>query len=254
LNLMVQPLVEMKHIHKWFGAVHALDDVSVEIYPKEILGIVGDNGAGKSTLVNILAGVISLDKGEIKYEGKKVKIRSVNDARKLGIEAIYQEQVIVGIFSVAENIFLGRELTKRVGPVRILDEDKMRDEAKRTTTALRLNIPSMDQEVRFCSGGETQGVAIARAMYFESKLVILDEPTTALSPQGVNELFAFIDKIRKRGVSVIIISHDLYHIYRIADRIICMSKGKITENVEKQSIMLDDLTSMVLGVKKEKRK
>lgn len=254
MNFMVEPLIEMKNIHKWFGGNHAVNNVSLKVYPKQIVGIVGDNGAGKSTLVNILAGVINCDKGEIKYKGKKVNIRSVSDARKLGIEAIYQEQAIVGIFSVAENIFLGRELTKRKGIMNVLDTNKMKAEARRITNNLKLNILSMDQEVRFCSGGERQGVAISRAMYFRSKLVILDEPVTALSPKGVNKLFRFLNEMKKRGVSTIIISHNLYHVHSIADRIICMVTGGIIENIEKKKISLDDLTHLVLGTTKGKRK
>lgn len=247
---MVTPLVNMEHIHKWFGGNHVLNNVNFEVYPKEIMGLVGDNGAGKTTLVNMISGIVRPDRGKIKYNGEEVNIRSVSDARKLGIETIYQEQALVTSFSVTKNIFLGRELTKRKGLVKVLDDDRMTDEAKKVTRSLKLKISSMDQEIQFCSGGERQGVAIARAIYFKSKLIILDEPTTALSPKGVKRVMKFIRGVKKRGVSIVVISHNVYHIYDIADRIVCLSKGKVIGDVEKKKTSLDALNDMLLGIKR----
>lgn len=235
------PLIEMEHIHKWYGNNHALNDVDFEVYPGEVVALLGDNGAGKSTLVNILSGVTRLSEGKIKYKGKEVEVKSVKDARELGIETVYQNQALIRDFSVARNVFLGRELTKGYGPIKILDMPKMRTDAEKVTKQIKLKIPNMDQEVRFCSGGEAQGVTIARAIYFKSELVILDEPTTALSVEGVNEVMGFVMELKKCGVSCIIITHRVDQVYPIVDRFVFLIRGKKVHEACKKDMTVQEI-------------
>jgi len=194
--------LKMENIHKFYGSVHALKGVDFEVGINEIVGLVGDNGAGKSTLVGIIGGSIPKSSGKIFVKDKEVEIPSVKAARDLGIEMVYQDQAVVETLSVAKNIFLGRELCKP-GLIKLLDMKTMRKEAERITKSLGLNIATPDQEVRFCSGGERQGVAISRAMYFKAELVILDEPTAALSLTGVQKVLEFIRQLKASGASVI---------------------------------------------------
>jgi len=215
----------MENIHKFYGSVHALKGVDFEVGINEIVGLVGDNGAGKSTLVEIIAGSIPKSSGKIFVKGKEVEITSVKAARELGIEMVYQDQAVVETMSVAKNIFLGRELLKP-GLIKLLDMGGMKKEAERITKSLGLNIASPDQEVRFCSGGERQGVAISRAMYFKAELVILDEPTAALSIVGVQRVLEFIRQLKDSGASVILISHNLYHVYPLLIELLCSVKAR----------------------------
>ena len=239
-------LVKMENIHKWYGKVQALKGVNFDIYPGEIVGLIGDNGAGKSTLIKILSGVLPKNKGKIYWEGEEVNISSVKEARKLGIETVYQDQAVIGCLSVAQNIFMGRQPVKTWGPIKVLDKDKMRREAKKLTKDLKLHISSPDQEVRFCSGGEVQGVAISRAMYFKAKLVILDEPTTALAVSGVQKVLSFITRLKDEGIASIFVTHNLHHVYSVADRFVVLSRGRKVADVKKKDTSIDDLTKFQL--------
>src|SRR6056297_2794510 len=183
-----EPILQMHNVHKWFGNIHAVAGVDVTIDHDEVVGLVGDNGAGKSRLIKMISGVLKPTEGEIFINGEKVNISSVDKARDLGIETVHQTQAVAEDRSVADNIFLGRELVTNFGPLKVLDRKQMRAISERLTQELGLDIPSPDHEVRFCSGGERQGVAIARAMYFKARLVILDEPTTALSVRGRDQV------------------------------------------------------------------
>lgn len=187
------PLLEMSNIQKWFGNVHAIAGVDLTVNSGEVVAIIGDNGAGKSTLIKILVGLISKNGGTIRWEGEEVEINSIHDSRRLGIEPVYQDQAVVDGLSVYKNIYMGRELTKGFGPIKRLDVKRMSEESEKLTKKLGLNIASANQEVRFCSGGERQGVAIARAMCFEAKLTILDEPITALSLKEIKQVMKFIN-------------------------------------------------------------
>ena len=239
----MKPQLRAENIHKWYGSVHALRGADFEVYPGEIIGLLGDNGAGKSTMVKILAGVIPKNKGKIYWEEKETEISSVHEARKLGIETVYQAQAVVSDMNVSQNIFLGRELKKRFGPIEILDKKRMDEEARKITEYLNLNIATPKQEVRFCSGGERQGVAIARAIYFKAKLVILDEPTTALSVSGAEKVLNFVKRLKKEGISCIIVTHNIHHVYSVADKFIIISRGKIVERLEKSNITKNQLIS-----------
>jgi simple sugar transport system ATP-binding protein len=243
-----EPLLRMADIHKWYGSVHALKGVDFDVHPGEIVGLVGDNGAGKSTLIEIITGVHPQTDGEVSWKGEPIGISSVDEARNLNIETVFQDQAVVEDRTVAENVFLGRELTKGVGPFKILDKDRMREEADRITRDLGLDISSPDQEVRFCSGGEKQGVAIARAMYFDADLVIMDEPTTALAVSGVRKVLDFVEQLKTAGTSVVFISHNLPHAYSICDRFVVFSRGEKVADVPQEETSVDELENMQAGV------
>mgnify|MGYP001132244887 CR=1 FL=1 len=244
------PFLRMENIHKFYGSVHALKGVDFEVQSNEIVGLIGDNGAGKSTLVEIIAGSIPKSKGKIFVEGKEVDIPSVKAARDLGIEMVYQDQAVVETMSVAKNVFLGRELL-RPGLIKLLDMKKMEKEAETITKSLGLDIPSPDQEVRFCSGGERQGVAIARAMYFKAELVILDEPTAALSVTGAQKVLEFVRQLKDSGVSVIFISHNLHHVYPIADRIVVLSRGQKVADMRKDETSIEECEQIQISGRRE---
>ena len=241
------PLISMKGIYKWFGKVCALNNVDFEIYKGEVVGLVGENGAGKSTLIKILSGVFRQDKGDIHFLGKKQIHLSVHDARRLGIETVFQEQALIDCFDVGRNIFLTREPMRQIGPIKIVNYREMYKEAKKPLESLGLGV-SPKQEVQFCSGGERQGVAIGRAMQFKAKLVILDEPTRALSIQGVKQVHSFIQKLKDSNISVIFITHDLHHVFKLADRFVVLSRSKKVLETEKKGFSLEELENMLLKV------
>lgn len=241
------PLLKMEHINKWFEEVHAVNNVDFEVYPSETILVVGDNGAGKSTLIKMIAGIHQPTSGNIYFEDKKVKIGSVEAARKLGIETVYQERAIVGCLSVAKNVFLGREPTKSFGPIKAVDSNRMREQsAVAVNGELGLNIASMDQEARFCSGGEQQGIAIARALLFKSKLVILDEPTNALSLAGVRQVQKFIGELKKKGIAAIVITHSLSSMYGVCDRIVAFSRGVKVLDKPRSELPLQQIEALLL--------
>jgi simple sugar transport system ATP-binding protein len=245
-----KPFLKMENIHKFYGSVHALRGVDFEVRSNEVVGLIGDNGAGKSTLVEIIAGSIPKTRGKIFVKDKEVNISSVKAARDLGIETVYQDQAVIETMSVAKNIFLGRELV-RSGLIKLLDMQKMKEEAEGVTRSLGLDISSPDQEVRFCSGGERQGVAISRAMYFKAELVILDEPTAALSIVGARKVLEFIRQLKDSGASSIFISHNLHHVYPIADRIVVFSKGKKVADIRKDETSIEQLEQIQIAGRAE---
>jgi len=235
-------LVRMVNIHKWFGTIHALKGVDFTINRGEVIGLLGDNGAGKSTLIKILSGVYPPDKGEIYFEGKKVHFRSPADARKLGIETVYQDQALAPNLSIVRNVFMGREIT---APLGFLNLKKMSEEAKRAIEALGLRIRSPLEPVAVLSGGERQGIAIARALYFKAKLVILDEPTAALSIKETQKVLDFIRLLKKENVSVVFITHNLYHVCEVADRFVVLFRGMKVADVPKEQTSIEELTCYI---------
>jgi simple sugar transport system ATP-binding protein len=243
------PLIQVEDIEKWYGSVHALKGVSLSVKNGEIVGLIGDNGAGKSTLIKIISGVLQKSRGHIYWKGREVEVTSVKMARTLGIETVYQDRAVIGTMSVAHNIFLGREPTKRVLFFRRLDYPTMRSEAVKLAQELNLSIPSADQEVRFCSGGEMQGVAISRAMYFKASLVILDEPTTALAVSGARQVLNFTKRLKGEGIACIFVTHNLHDVYSVADRFIVMRQGRIVGDIRKSEVTVDDLINMLLAEK-----
>jgi ABC-type sugar transport system ATPase subunit len=239
-----RPILLMKGISKSFGAVKALDGVDFELYPNEILGLVGDNGAGKSTLIKIISGVILADEGELYIDGEKANIKSPHDARNLGIETVYQDLALLNTLDVSKNIFVGREPKKAK---LFFDSKSMRRRTKQILESLGISIPSLDSEVRFLSGGQRQAIAVGRAAYWGCKIVILDEPTAAL---GVNESRKVLDLakiLKERDVSVIIISHNLEHVFQVADRIIVLRKGKRVAEREIGTTNGDEIVKLITG-------
>ncbi len=240
-----KPLVRLTDIHKWFGRVCALDGVELDVDYSEIVGLVGDNGAGKSTLIKILSGVFPPDKGEIGWLGEKVKFASPEEAINAGIETIYQETAVVDTMSVMRNIFMGREITNRFGPFRWLDLRKMGSESMNALSKVDLHLRSPATMVGELSGGQRQGVAIARAMYFKTKLLILDEPTNNLSVKESKRILDFIKELKNQGISSIFITHNLYHVYPVADRIFVLSHGKEMGVFRKEETSIEKLTDLI---------
>lgn len=221
------PVVEMRNIHKNFAAVQALRGVDLALQHNEVLGLVGDNAAGKSTLMKVLSGAYIPDEGEILIEGKKVHLTDPLDARRLGIEMVYQDLALADNLDVTSNIFLGREtVSAQVGPFGILDDNRMEKEAQRLLDRLKIDIPSVRLLVERLSGGQRQAVAIARATAFNSKVIIMDEPTAALSVGAISKVLDMVRELKAQGASIIIISHRLEDIYSVSDRLVVMRQGR----------------------------
>lgn len=242
-NSNSKELLRMTGINKYFGKVHALEDIDFKINEAENVGLVGDNGAGKSTLIKIISGYHRAEKGQIYFEGKKVRISSPKDSRALGIETVYQEQALAPDLSISRNIFMGREPATALGFLRkrVMDEESM-DALK----SMGLHLRSPNINISTLSGGERQGVAIARAFYFEAKLVILDEPTMALSVKEVREVFNFVNQLKRKGISVIFITHNLHQVFTISDRIVVLSHGKKLVDIKKKDTNVDDLSEIIV--------
>lgn len=217
-------LLSVRGIVKSFGSVRALQGVDLDVHVGEVVGLVGDNGAGKSTLIKVMSGFLQPDHGVIRFDGRERHLSGPAVARSLGIETVYQEQSVADDLTVARNLFLGRELRRRLGPVHVLDHQRMRTEATEMMAALRFRVEA-DQEVRFCSGGERQGIAIARAIRANAKLVILDEPTNALGVVAVQRVLGLIEELRDRGIGCIFISHNIRHIVDVSDRAVMFVHG-----------------------------
>lgn len=225
---MSNPIIAVRNLHKWYSGVHALKGVTLDVAPGEALGLVGDNGAGKSTLINILSGLHRPDEGEILVEGSPVAIRNPKDAMALGIETIYQYNSMVPIMSIARNLFIGREpLSFSFAGLGWLDQKKMRDQSVQAIADVDLHLRSPDALVGELSGGQRQGVAIARAMHFKSKVMILDEPTNHLSVKETAKVIGFVNGLKEQGVTSIFISHNLHHVFACCDRIVAMALGQV---------------------------
>jgi simple sugar transport system ATP-binding protein len=243
-----KPLVEMRKISKRFGDFWALRRVDFKVNYNEIVGLVGDNGAGKSTLIKVLTGVYPPDEGEIYFEGKKVRFSSPAETRNLGIETVHQRLGLVGPMNVAENFFLGKEITKRVGPFKILDKKKMNEICKDTMRDLGIRIRSSEkQRVSTLSGGEQQVVSMGRCIYFGVKLAVLDEPTAALSIKETEKVIESIRRMKRRGLSVIFISHNLSHIWPVADRFVVLDHGVKVGDYEKRKTSREKLRKLIMG-------
>jgi simple sugar transport system ATP-binding protein len=225
---MTNPLISVRNLHKWYSGVHALNGVNFDVQPGEVCGLVGDNGAGKSTLIKILSGVQRPNRGEIRIDGHLVEITSPKSAMKLGIETIYQDNSMVPTMSIARNLFIGREpLRFAIGGLGLLDYQRMREAAMRAIADVDLQVRSPDALLGELSGGQRQGVAIARAMHFKSRVLILDEPTNHLSVKETSKVLGFVRSLPAQGVTGILISHNLHHVFQSCERIVVMARGKI---------------------------
>ena len=248
------PILEARGIVKRYGHVVALDGADLELYPGEILAIIGDNGAGKSTLIKALSGALQPDDGEINLDGERVHFRSPRDARRAGIETVYQDLAVAPALDIASNIFLGRELRRR-GPqgrvLRMLNKGAMRREAARHFAELQIGIRSMAQPVENLSGGQRQGVAVARAATWARRVVIMDEPTAALGVKETRQVLDLIRRVRERGMPVILISHDMPHVFELADRIQIMRLGRRVAIVTPQSHSMPEAVAIMTGATAE---
>jgi simple sugar transport system ATP-binding protein len=223
----VAPLLQLEGVSRSFGNVLALRDVDMHIGAAEAVGLIGDNGAGKSTLVRILSGVHPPTSGTIRLDGEPVSFASPLDARRSGIEMIYQDLALCDDLDVTANVFLGREPKRRLmGPVRVLDRDRMRAETARMMSELGLNVPP-DRVVGALSGGERQMVAVARALQFQPRLLLMDEPTAALSAEKIRVLLGLVEGLKQRGVSILLISHRFTDILHVCDRIVVVRQGSV---------------------------
>jgi len=240
---MSELLLKLVEIDKYFGKVHTLKNINLDINKAESIGLVGDNGAGKSTLIKIISGYHQAEKGEIYWEGKKVNLRHPKIARALGVETVYQEQALAPHLSIARNIFMGREISQTAG---FMNEKKMAEESMSALECLGLNIRNSEIPVSKLSGGERQGVAIARALHFHAKLIILDEPTVALAVKEVQEVLQFIRHMKSQGIAVIFITHNLHHVYSVADRIIVLSRGEIIGDIKTKDTDVDKLSDLIV--------
>ncbi|WP_025659250.1 ATP-binding cassette domain-containing protein [Rhizobium sp. IBUN] len=225
---MNELIVSVKNLHKWYSGVHAVKGVSIDFARNEAVGLIGDNGAGKSTLINILSGVQRQDEGEIFVEGQKVAISGPRDSMRLGIETIYQYNSMVPTMSIARNLFIGREPMRfSIAGVGVMDMGRMREESVRAISNVDLHLRSPDALVGELSGGQRQGVAIARAMHFKSKVMILDEPTNHLSVKETNKVIGFVRSLKEQNVTGIFISHNMHHVFECCDRVVAMARGQV---------------------------
>ena len=233
--------MELKNVSKSFGEVHALRDVNFQLGQNEVIGLLGDNGAGKSTLIKIMTGYHQPTSGEILFSGQAVDHLTVPKARQLGVETVYQERALAELQTLWRNIFLGRELSNRYG---FMDVKKMKRETHRLMTqsmGFTSAAVSPDSKVGTFSGGEKQGVAIVRALYFDAEIIILDEPTMGLSLKETEKLLNFVRDIKKAGKSAVFIDHNIFHVYSVADRIVVIDRGTVAGQFLTKDITLEEL-------------
>jgi len=244
------PILSARGLVKRYGSVTAIDGADFELYPGEILAVIGDNGAGKSSLIKALAGAVIPDEGEIRLDGKPVHFKSPLEARQAGIETVYQDLAVAPALDIATNLFLGRE-KRRPGPLgsvlRMVDKGGMRREAERQMQNLQIGIRSMSQPVETLSGGQRQGVAVARAAAWARKLVIMDEPTAALGVRESGQVLALIRRVRDSGLPVILISHNMPHVFEIADRIHVHRLGKRVAVVSPKTHTMHEVVGIMTG-------
>ncbi len=240
-----QPLMEARGVCKYFGAVTALNDVDLTLWPGEVLGVVGDNGAGKSTFMKVFSGLHAPSEGSLLFEGKPVKFSSPREARNLGIEMVYQDLALAGNMNIAENIYLGREPKKKAlgGLLTLFDHRAGRRMAQEHLDKLKIHVKSVNQKVEELSGGQRQAVAIARSTAFDARVVIMDEPTAALAVKEVGKVLDLIVGLKERGISVVIISHRMDDIFYVCDRVMALYHG--TNFAEAQ--LADTTRSEVIG-------
>jgi fructose transport system ATP-binding protein len=249
----MEPILYARGLVKLFGRVVALDGCDFDLYPGEILGVIGDNGAGKSTLIKGICGAMTLDAGEIWFGGKQVHFRSPMEAREAGIETVHQTLALSPALSIADNMFLGREIRKPgwIGKVfRTLDHAEMERRARNKLSEIGLlTIQNIGQAVETLSGGQRQGVAVARAAAFGSKVVIMDEPTAALGVKESRRVLELIKDVQRRGISIVLISHNMPHVFEVADRIHINRLGKRLCVVNPKQISMSDAVAMMTGAK-----
>ena len=237
------PLVEMRDIYVSFGGVHAVDGVTVDLHAGEVVGLVGGNGAGKSTLIRALSGAHSADSGEILIDGQPVSIGNPRDAKALGIETIYQTLALADNVDAAANVFLGRELRSRLGS---LDDSAMESATRKVMGRLNPRFKNFKTSVKSLSGGQRQSVAIARAIHFNARVLIMDEPTAALGPAETAQVRELVAQLKTEGIGIFLISHDIHDVFDLADRISVMLQGKLVGTVDKNTVTKDEVLAMII--------
>jgi ABC-type sugar transport system ATPase subunit len=243
------PVLEARAITKHFGPVQALKDVDFAVYPGEVVALIGDNGAGKSTLINVLTGVLPFESGEIVFGGEAVKFASPHEARRHGIETVYQDLAVAPHLDAVANIFLGREHRKAGLPgfIGVLDNARMRAETITQLSKLRVRVPGLDRRLVTLSGGQRQGVAVARAVMWASKVVIMDEPTAALGVAQTAQVLDLIRQVRDTGIPVVFISHNMPNVFQVADRIVVLRLGEVTAELDPATATIDDAVAAMTG-------
>ncbi|MEP3437236.1 MAG: ATP-binding cassette domain-containing protein [Hoeflea sp.] len=243
---MTTPLVEMRDMQKSFGGIKAVDHVTIDLYPGEVVGVLGHNGAGKSVLTKMLSGALPRDGGEIFINGKKAAINNPRDARNLQIETIYQYLALADNLDAASNLFLGREL---VTPLGFVDDALMEAETRKILKRLNPNFRRFHTPVAGLSGGQRQSVAIARAVYFNAKILIMDEPTAALGVQETRMVAELIDQLKSEGIGILLIDHDIHQVKSLCDRANVMKNGQLVGTAKVADVSEDDLLGMIIAGK-----
>jgi D-xylose transport system ATP-binding protein len=241
------PLVEMRNIDVMFGGVHAVRDATIDLYAGEVVGLVGGNGAGKSTLMRVLSGAHPADNGEVFVDGQPAQIRNPRDAKAYNIETIYQTLALADNVDAPANVFLGRELTTRWGT---LDDGSMESATRKVMGRLNPNFTRFEQPVKSLSGGQRQAVAIARAVHFNAKILIMDEPTAALGPAETAQVRDLVRQLKNEGIGIFLISHDIHDVFDLSERISVMYHGRIVGTVNKADVTPDDVLGMIILGKK----
>ncbi len=239
-------VLEVRNLSKSFGAVQALSNVSFTVGKSEIVGLVGDNGAGKSTIINLLMGVYQPDEGEIYFEGERVTFDSPRDSRATGIEPVYQNTAVVDLMNLWRNFYLGREVTKSFGPFSVLDKKEMKKKSIEMMWDIGVHVREADESVQYMSGGERQSLCIGRCMEFSGKLLLLDEPTAALSLKETDKVLKFAESVREKGLSEIIVDHNIIHIYPIVDKFVIMGRGRKVTELRKTDVSAEDVIGTLM--------
>jgi D-xylose transport system ATP-binding protein len=237
------PLVEMRHINVAFGGVHAVEDASIDLFRGEVVAIVGGNGAGKTTLIRTLSGAHPADSGEILIDGETVAIQNPRDAKAYGVETIYQTLALAENQDAASNMFLGRELRSRMGT---LDNGAMEDATRKVMARLNPKFQNFRVPVSSLSGGQRQSIAIAKAVYFNARIIIMDEPTAALGPAETAQVGELIEQLKSEGIGIFLINHDIHDVFDLADRINVMHTGNLVGTVNKDDVTKDEVLAMII--------
>ena len=237
------PLIDMKNISISFGGIRAVDDASVDLYPGEVMALLGHNGAGKSTLIKILSGAYKRDAGTVYVNGEEAQISNPRDAKKYGIETIYQTLALADNVDAAANLFLGRELKTRWGT---LDDVAMEDQARKVMGRLNPRFQRFKEPVKSLSGGQRQSVAIARAILFNARILIMDEPTAALGPQETAQVGELIRQLKSEGIGIFLISHDIHDVFELADRVCVMKNGQVVGTARTKDVTEDEVLGMII--------
>ena len=242
------PILAARGLSKSYGGVHAVVDVTLEFPAGSVTAVVGDNGAGKTTLIKMLSGVVQPDEGHLERDGRPVRFASPAAARAMGIETVHQDLALADHRDVAENLFMGRELVRRLGPIEILDKRRMRAETTRVLDELKVRIPSIRQQVRRLSGGQRQGIAIGRAVHWGSRVLIMDEPMAALGLQEAGRVQELVSTLAGRGLTQIIVSHNLDHVFSLTSRIAVMRLGRLVGVLETSQTNHEEVVRMIAGL------